>query len=211
MTEAEQVGGISLVAGELRIEPNFGEGIVQVDSHSGVFRSFTAAATLDGAQVLLAIEVDDSGAAACNRFEVAAESVSGELLRRVPVGRLLARAMAAAHFRWGEPLEDGVRIDFGEGGVARFPTPEESADFYGRYTGNARRPRRGSPITDKNLSDVADLYRAALRRGDPPTQKVAEEMHVARSTAARWVSAARKRGLLGPAMRGRAGERMEER
>ena len=35
------------------IEPNFGEGIVQVDSQSGVFRSFTATTTLDGAQFCL--------------------------------------------------------------------------------------------------------------------------------------------------------------
>ena len=110
----------------------------------------------------------------------------------------------------GSRQRAGFASDFGEGGVARFPTPEESADFYGRYTGNARRPRRGSPLT-RRTRDVGRVDLCAAPAGDPPTEKVAEEMHVARSTAARWVAAARKRGFLGPALRGRAGERMEER
>jgi hypothetical protein len=69
-----------------------------------------------------------------------------------------------------------------------------------------RRPRRGSPITDANLNAVAERYREALERGDPPTQSVARELNVARSTAARWVTKARERGFLGPALQGRAGE-----
>jgi hypothetical protein len=206
MTDRE---GITLKAGEMEVVPEFGAGIVPVPPHSGVFRSFTATTTVGKARVVLVVEVDDRGAASCRRVEVAAESVSGELLRRVPVNRLLARAMAAAHFRFGEPEDGGIRIDFGEGGVARFPTPKESAEFYESYARNARKPRRGSPLTDENLRNVADLYRAATRRGDPPTQTVASAMSVARPTAARWVSAARKRGLLGPAIPGRAGEREE--
>jgi hypothetical protein len=204
--------GITLKAGEMAITPEFEAGIVPIPPHSGVFRRFAATTTLGDAEVRLAIEVDDRGAAACRRIEIAAERVSGDLLRRVPVGRLLARAMAAAHFRFGEPGDGAIRIDFGEGRVARFPTPMESAEFYERYARNARRPRRGSPLTEENLRDVAELYRAAVRRGDPPTQTVATTMNVARSTAARWVAAARNHpaGLLGPAQRGRAGEREEE-
>jgi hypothetical protein len=86
----------------------------------------------------------------------------------------------------------------------------ERATFYERYAKDARRPRRGSPVTDEHLRRVAALYRAALERGDPPTQTVGDEMHAGRSTAARWVAKARERGLLGEALPGKAGEREKE-
>jgi hypothetical protein len=195
---------------ELVITPEFEAGIVAVDPHSGVFRRFVATTKLDEIEVRLLVEVDDGAAASCRRLEVVSDDVTGELLRRLPVGRLVAAAMANAHFRFGEPEAGELRIDFGEK-VARLPTGKESAEFYERYAHNARRPRRGLPLTEENLRQVTDLYRAALRRGDPPTQTIADAMHVTRSTASRWVAAARKRpGLLGPALRGRAGEGKEE-
>jgi hypothetical protein len=82
----------------------------------------------------------------------------------------------------------------------------ERAEFYERYGQGTRRSRSGSPLTAEHLSEVAERYRKALKQGLPPTQTVADEMHAARSTAARWVAKARERGLLGPARRGRAGE-----
>ena len=84
--------------------------------------------------------------------------------------------------------------------------PTELAAFYQQYANDPRRPRRGSPITEDNLLEVARVYREAVKHGDPPTQAVADGMNVARSTAARWVAAARTRGLLGPAMRGKGEE-----
>lgn len=37
-------------------------------------------------------------------------------------------------------------------------------------------------VTTETLEQVAGIYRAAVASGEPPTQKVAENMHVARST-----------------------------
>jgi hypothetical protein len=94
----------------------------------------------------------------------------------------------------------------GDLGSQHATTSADRDAFYERYRRGARRPRRGSPVSDANLRQVADLYRAAFRRGDPPTRTIADEMHIARSTAARWVAKARDRGMLGPAMQGKAGE-----
>jgi hypothetical protein len=105
-----------------------------------------------------------------------------------------------------KPPAKDVRGATVAGGTVGPLTTNERAQFYERYARDARRPHRGSPVTDENLRQVAKLYRAAIKRGDPPTETVAETMHIARSTAARWVTRARERKLLGPALRGRAGE-----
>ncbi len=68
------------------------------------------------------------------------------------------------------------------------------------------RPHRGIPLTDDDLNTVVRIYRAALATGEPPTQAVAKQMFVARSTAGRWVAAARERGLLGKAKPRAGGE-----
>ena len=152
----------------------------------------------------LEIELDGEGTPSCRTLCVrapAGETVSGESLRRIPIARLTREATVAASRKYTPIAEGGDP-------VFRFASsPQvEAATFYRRYTKDARRPRRGSPITEENLREVARVYREALKRGDPPTQAVADGMNVARSTAARWVAAARKRGLLGPAMRGKGGE-----
>ena len=174
-------------------------------------RRFTATAEVrEVGEVRLDVELDERGHPYCRGLAVVpapGEVVSGDVLRRLPVGRLLAEAVAAAAFSvedrgWTIEREGAERV-----GQAIDLAPTERAALYERYVRGARRPRRGSPLTDSNLRQVADLYRAALDRGDPPTQTVADAMHVARSTAARWVAAARERELLGPALRGRAGER----
>jgi hypothetical protein len=193
---------------EIQVFPDASAGYVQLDRHTGVLRRFAVAMQLeDGIGVRLEIEVDDQGHASCRKIEVSADEVNGEMLRKVPVARLLATAMSTelVLFKFGEPPPGELRIDFGEK-VARLPTTKERAEFYADYAKGARHPRRGSPLTEDNLRQVADVYRLALQRGDPPTQTVADQMNVVRSTASRWVAAARKRGFLGPALRGRAGE-----
>ena len=64
-------------------------------------------------------------------------------------------------------------------------------------------------MTDEQLQRVATVYRAAIGRGDPPTQTIAAVMHASRPTAARWVARARDRGMLGESLRGRAGEKVQ--
>lgn len=186
-------------------------------------RHFQAATQLDGLNVRLEIEVDDDGKPCCREIAIRpaqgdALRLSGETLRKVSDPRLLADAMADAAQKWVLPKKAGTP-SFHSGGkgdsadyhyTLRPPTGAERASFYEQHAAGARRPRRGSPITDDNLKQVSSLYREAIKGGDPPTQTVADAMHVARSTAARWVMAARKRGFLGPAMPGRAGEREEQ-
>jgi len=61
--------------------------------------------------------------------------------------------------------------------------------------------------TDEALKRVAAVYRMAHLMGLPPTESVAQDLALPRSTAGRWVSMARSRGFLGPAQPRRAGER----
>lgn len=67
--------------------------------------------------------------------------------------------------------------------------------------------RRGTRLPDGFLQEVALTYRTAVAKGRPPTQEVADELHGSRSSAGRWVSEARRRNFLGPAIRRQAGEK----
>ncbi|MGW3416496.1 hypothetical protein [Streptomyces phaeochromogenes] len=66
--------------------------------------------------------------------------------------------------------------------------------------------RKRNRITREHLEHVAQVYRAADALGLPPTQAVQTEFHTTHSTAAKWVSAARKEGILGAALNSRGGE-----
>jgi hypothetical protein len=67
--------------------------------------------------------------------------------------------------------------------------------------------RRGERLTHETLEEVARIYRQAQHEHRGPTNAVADEMHVARSTAGKWVARARDAGFLRPApRRGIAGE-----
>lgn len=66
--------------------------------------------------------------------------------------------------------------------------------------------RRRNRITMSHLEDVADVYRAAWRAGDPPTEAVKAHFQTSHSTAARWVGMARKAKLLGDPAGARGGE-----
>jgi hypothetical protein len=70
------------------------------------------------------------------------------------------------------------------------------------------RARHQHPCDETRIKRAVNVYRQALERGDrAPTVAVARALHVGRSTAARDLAAARKRGWLGPAYANRAGER----
>lgn len=169
-----------------------GDGYV-VPSH------FTAKS--ESLQLELEIEFVD-GAPRVRRIELAGEHITGETLRRLQIGRLTRQAVAGAFLSAQRAEVDGqpaLIIDQSR--------TEAAANAYNEYVQDARRPRSGAPLTDDDLQNVADLYRAALADGRPPTQTIANEMHASRATAARWVARARERGLLGAAIPGRAGEK----
>jgi hypothetical protein len=171
------------------------------DGRSFVPRSFTARTEIDalpGISIELDIEVSDRLQAHCSGLRLSAGSgqVTSETLRQIAVGRLAREAVAtvASFFE---------RDETAPGNFWMFPPADVAAEIFA----DARRPRRGIPLTDADLEEVADLYREAVAGGDTsPTLTISERKHVGRSTAARWVSRARARGYLGPAVRGRAGE-----
>lgn len=143
-----------------------------------------------------------------------ARPITGAVLRRVRVHELVREATAAATIRYTRQRPDDERanepfnIDGEPAWEDREVWPLQEDWEAGRLfvANGARQPRRGIPITDDDLRHVADVYRASMAEGRPPTLTVAETMHVARPTASRWIARARARGFLGPARRGAAGE-----
>jgi hypothetical protein len=111
---------------------------------------------------------------------------------RLPLKRILEEVIAAAASPRG-PL----------GGVS-FADP--SSPFAPLEAQLELARRRRSRITDEYLSKVAEIYREAFDRGDPPTVAVQAAFALSRSTAGRHVGLARKRGYLSPTREGVAGE-----
>lgn len=66
--------------------------------------------------------------------------------------------------------------------------------------------RKRNRITREHLEQVAEVYREADAAGAPPTRAVQARFSTTHSTAAKWVSQARKEGVLGPAINSRGGE-----
>ena len=181
-----------------------GESFVLVPSREGasprfvVPRRFAATALRDGVVVGLTIEVDKHGIPRCGELELrqpeGGEPITSELLRKIPVARFMREALEAVAMEL-ESSPAGIST----ASLRRQDAPPPKLE-------HVRGPRRGSPLTEDHLRRVAEVYQAAVEQGDPATQTVANEMHAARSTAARWVAKARERGILGPAKRGQAGE-----
>lgn len=154
----------------------------------------------------LSIEVDSWGRPRCVGLTItpgASSAVTGTMLRRLTLGRLVDEAALEA------ATVLGVQEDLG-GGITQIgpvTNRDEAAEVLDRAE-PVRKPRQGSPITDEHLKKVAELYKKALRTKGPrkaPTEAVAMQMHASRSTAGRWVEKAREKGFLEPAQRGKAG------
>lgn len=77
----------------------------------------------------------------------------------------------------------------------------------GRESDAEPEPLRRNSVTKKHLRAVADVYQRAAVDGLPPTMAVARHFAASHSTAARWVSMARRPecGFLPPATRGQRG------
>ncbi len=103
-------------------------------------------------------------------------------------------------------------------GVTDLPIPKILRIIVGRVLGNplvsgfmAEHAADKQGPTDEALRRVAAVYRISYLLGLPPTESVASDLALPRSTAGRWVQMARRRGFLGPAEPRRAGERARPR
>ena len=150
-----------------------------------------------GVEVELEIEVGDDGTSRCRSIAARGESVTGDLLRRIPVANLVRAATdeAATSIEIKPPKETEV--------VSVEGMPRVT------LTGPGSR-RLGRRLRDQHYEEVAEIYRDAVKRGDAPKQAVAKAMGVSVPTAGRYVMEARNRGLLGPTTPGRAGEQSTE-
>lgn len=144
----------------------------------------------DGLEYDLEMEVDFVGdKLACTRLQATrrdgGSDVTGEGLRAIPVARLVQEVIATVLLEVDPPVRAG------EHAMHPFVWPPD--DFAGHGP------------TDEALRHVARVYRWAHAIGEPPVRTL-EGLGLSRGTANRWVSMARKQGLLGQAKPRVAGE-----
>jgi hypothetical protein len=106
-------------------------------------------------------------------------------------------------------LVDEIVVELGAFAAAATATKKYDPEAFRRALAEAvaPHPEPGKRLPDVFLASVADVYRYALKLGQPPVNAVAEAFNVSRSTAGRYVVRARRRGMLGEAITGKAGER----
>jgi hypothetical protein len=142
----------------------------------------------------LAIEVGDDLRPACRTLTCEPRPgeppVTGETLRRLPVGAFVRESVRAV--AWVRPAP-AYELNAEPGGYAITGSPSAL---------EVERPKRGKPVPDATLREVANVYRDAQTLGQAPTQAVAARIAIPRSTAGRWVMQARRRGFLPAATRG---------
>jgi hypothetical protein len=165
---------------------------------------FTCVATFiepEAPEVTLHMRTADDGVIRCERLEItppAGERITAVTLRALPIGFLIKEAAVNGSAPGIIDAPDGSKYTL-PGGE---PTAEQAPEIEAKTGG---RPP-GYPIDDDGLRRVADTYRAALKLGEPPTQRVKREHHVSRTTASRWIRRARDAGHLGEARPRVAGE-----
>lgn len=162
-----------------------------------------------GEQLVVAVRPDATGRFRVHQLHVRdnGEPVSVVRLRALRLSAIegllnLPAEHAAIQARLNEP----PAIDLAAA-LRQFAAPkagrvyEKSGTASSRRVGSGHAPSRPSRGYDDSFYEhVADVYRSALRRADvAPVMAVASNWNVPRSTAARWVKEARRRGTLGPA------------
>jgi hypothetical protein len=152
--------------------------------------TITESADHPGLSITLVVDVDSFGRTSCRELtvrSVAGAPITPATLRSISLPDLLRVSARAA--------TEKVKPGRGGGFVMAPMTAADLTAFYGQFAG-ARKPRQGSPITDEQLRQVAELHRGAAAQGLAPVKAIQTAMHVSRSTASRWVAAARSHGYL---------------
>jgi hypothetical protein len=143
----------------------------------------------------------------CNEMKL------GRTIDQMPNNSSNAPSAGKFASRWPEYLRhtaSSVALRASKGQKGQWE-PVRAADEQAFYNAAYRREefgtRRRFRTDDARLEDVAVLYRAAIGDNDThPGKRIAAELHVSVEHARRLVGQARRKGFLGPALRGRAGE-----
>ncbi len=196
-------GGWEAVRAEMRAGGDW----QPVDDNGVVWNRLTIvqASEGDGPEVRADVEIGRDGVPDCREVRIstvgAGRSVRSRDLRAVRLDSLIEVGYGMAVWQRTQPSElarkHGVPIDAPDW-VTGSTRAESAAAVRGL------RSRRKRKVDDDLLREVASVYRANVHRG--PTQAVGERFDKAPSTAALYVNLARKRGFLGEALNGRAGE-----
>lgn len=130
----------------------------------------------------------DGRAPTCHSFSVqqreGGEPITAEAIRRIPLAGIVRHSVEWALYE--------VRDE--KPGKAVYVPVSTPAQIEAGYRATASQ----KPYTEERIRQVADLYHEALRDGKPPTKYVEQSLHASRSTTARLVREARKRGLIPP-------------
>lgn len=110
-----------------------------------------------------------------NEVETDREGISSELLRKVPVRRLVA-----------DSLEPGIFYEI---------NPERWRPWEPPARAVVARARELGP-TDDTLELVEHQFTIARLIGNPPARQVASVLHLPISTAGNWIRRAKDRGLI---------------
>jgi hypothetical protein len=166
----------------------------------------TASDAIRGTTAVVEVEVDDEGRAAVRHVGVGGDDVAMVDLRAVKLPQVVRAGM--------ERVAMLVVAETSTGLVVRDAAGSDPVDLDALLAlamESEPAPPGRQPVTPERLAKVAKLYRAATSGTFPgqggPTAMVGRSLGVSRSQAAALVQRAREDGFLGPAPRGKAGER----
>jgi hypothetical protein len=160
---------------------------------------------LPNAPTVLAKTVERGGRRVITRLIVAADPVDSTVVKALPTGRLESlanvpwfRDLLAQTDAKADPLAEALEAALSGQHFGMPGGPVER-----RPRGPLHRPDGSDP--DGFYGDVAVAYNEALERTSAPATVLATEAGVPVPTVRRWIAEARRRGLLGPGRKGRAG------
>jgi len=132
--------------------------------------------------------------------------ITSDLLRRIPLGKIVARAQATlAQDDWRSEGVTQLGLD-GRRDIAVEDLLPEELNALETATSSATGKRRGRPaLPDTLLEDVARAYLQEAPNGPGLTGRLAATFGRPEPTVRDWISAARRHGFLSPGQPGRRG------